>query len=127
MNYSAYDERGIFIAELAFPSRDDAELTGKLMGAAGVLEGDHDAATQWYDQLGGEVKQRVPMDVHVDGTRLSGVPAGATIRVEDSSHVADGSDVELSFEHPGRYRVTVALPPFLPFEADIDYENSPQI
>lgn len=126
MNFSAYDDHGIFIAELAFPSRDDAERTGKLMGATGVVEGDHDASTQWYDSLAGLVKPRAPMDIHVDGTRLSGIPAGALIRLEDSSHVADGSDVELSFEHPGRYRVTVTLPPFLPFEADIDYENSPQ-
>lgn len=125
MNFSAYDEHGVFIAELAFPSRDDAERTGKLMGVTGVIEGDHDASTQWYDRSSGAVKERAPMNIQVDGTRLSGVPAGAIVHLEGSSHVADGTDIELSFDRPGRYRITVTLPPFLPFEADIDDENSP--
>lgn len=125
MNYSAYDEHGVFIAELAFPSRDDAERTGKLMGAAGIVDGDHDASTHWYDRVAGVVKERVPMDIRVDGDHLLGVPAGATVFVEDKPHVADGSDIELSFDHPGRYQVRVTLPPFLSFQADIDYENSP--
>jgi hypothetical protein len=125
MNYSAYDEHGVFIAELAFPSRDDAERTGKLMGAAGVVDGDYDASTHWYDRVSGAVKERTLMDIHVDGYRLLGVPSGATVFVEDKPYVADGSDIELSFDHAGRYPVKVTLPPFLPFEADIDYENSP--
>jgi len=125
MNYSAYDEHGVFVVELALPSFEDAQNTAKLMGAVGLIEGDHDPASQWYDRAAEQVRQREPMAIAVQGSSLVGVPAGATIQVDDQTYVADGSEVQLSFEHTGRFHIKVSLPTFLPFETDIDHADSP--
>lgn len=125
MNFSIYDEHGMFIAKLSCPSVHDAERTTSLMGAKGFVSGTYDPDVYWLDQSTQTVLQRLPMEVHQDGLRLSGVPAGAMVSVQGDHHVADGTDIELSFSQPGRYQVKVSLPPRLPFETSIDYENSP--
>jgi hypothetical protein len=124
MNYSIYDSKGIFLMLLSSPYADDACRAVELLGAAGFVEGAHDSATQWYDATSEAVRERQPQEVRLDGLRLVGVSAGATVAVDGESHIADGTDIELSFDHPGRYALKVSNPPFLPFETSVDYENS---
>lgn len=125
MNFSIYDSHGLFFAKLSCPFVEDAQRTAQLVGAKGFVNGDYDSTTEWYDEVAGLVRQRLPMDIHWDGTRLGGVPKGATVSVQGEDHQADGTDIELSFSQPGHYEVTVSNPPFLTFETIIDYENSP--
>ena len=124
MNYSIYDSKGIFLMLLSSPYADDAPRAVELLGAAGFVEGAYDSATQWYDVTSDAVRERQPQAIQLDGLRLVGIPAGATIAVDGESHVADGTDIELFFDHPGRYAIKVSNPPFLPFETSVDYENS---
>lgn len=124
MNFCIYDSNGIFLMLLSTPYADEAARAVELLGAAGFVEGSYDSATQWYDAATDTVRERQALAIQLDGLRLVDVPAGATVTVDGESHVADGTDVELSFDHPGRYAVTVSYPPFLPFETSVDYENT---
>jgi len=123
MNFSIYDSTGIFVGILFSTHASDAENTVQLVGAAGFIQGKYDPATQWYDSNTQIVRNRETLPVHMDGTRLLGVPTGSIVTVQGNAHIADGTDVDLSFDQPGHYEVQVDLPPFLPFKASIDYEN----
>ncbi|NII73497.1 hypothetical protein FHW84_002069 [Dyella sp. SG562] len=124
MNFSIYDNTGVFVGNLFSPYASDAELMVQLVGAAGFVQGDYDAATRWYDRSTDQVLLRQSLPVHLDGMRLLGVPAGAIVSIQGASHIADGSEIDLSFDQPGHYEIKVSQPPFLPFESSIDYENS---
>ena len=108
MNYSIYDSKGIFLMLLSSPYADDASRAVELLGAAGFVEGAYDSATQWYDATSDAVRERPSQAIRLDGLRIAGVPAGATVAVDGGSHVADGTDIELSFDHPGRYAIKVS-------------------
>ncbi|MGE8150900.1 hypothetical protein ACQKP5_06565 [Pseudomonas vancouverensis] len=72
----------------------------------------------------GEVVPRPRMsDIKLMGRVLYGVPAGASLSVEGQEYLADGSDIELAFDLPGAYRITVALWPYL--DEEVVYEAQP--
>jgi len=69
----------------------------------------------------GELQRRPVQDITLSGNILRGVPAGATLRVEGESHLADGTDVELQFSHPGTYKIQVIQWPYIDWE--VVYED----
>lgn len=72
----------------------------------------------------GEVSLRPSMSsMKLIGKTLCGVPVGATLGIEGREYVADGSDVELEFDLPGIYPISVTLWPYL--DAEIVYESQP--
>lgn len=60
-----------------------------------------------------------PDTVPADGTTVmsvSGVPAGASITVHQTSATADGSPIELTFDTPGEYAIEVIAPEYLTYK-----------
>ncbi len=75
--------------------------------APGALDG------SWW-LYGGQARQRPACPVVADGLSLRGVRPDSTITIEGRQYpCADGGDVELSFQFPGTYEVTVARWPYL--------------
>lgn len=77
----------------------------------------------WLDS--GQPRKRQPCPVAVDGLWLRDVCPGSTITIEKQQYeCTEGGDVELSFQYPGVYVVTVSCWPYLDGEYEI--ENTPQ-
>ena len=96
-----------------------------------LLEGTANLATDWV--TAGNITRRPEMPCTVSGTSapadgrtvvtLSGVPAGASLRVvgpSSASGVADGSDIALTFALVGRYSVSLELFPYIDFKEVIN-------
>ena len=68
-----------------------------------------------------EVLPRPSSPVTIDGPLLKGVPAGATIWIDEQPYQADGTEVELEIARKGCYWIKVESWPFMDFETA--YEN----
>lgn len=76
----------------------------------------------WF--YGGEARQRQACPVAVDGLVLRGVRPGSTITIEGQQYeCVEGGDVELSFQYPGTYEITVTRWPYL--DGRYTIENPP--
>lgn len=85
--------------------------------APGALDG-----SWWF--YGGEARKRQACPVTVDGLVLHGVRPGSTITIEGQQYeCAEGGDVELSFQYPGTYEITVTRWPYL--DGRYTIENPP--
>lgn len=69
----------------------------------------------------GEVVRRLKMNPFIDGGSISDLPAACSVQVNDVMYECSDGIVELEFEQPGKYRVTVRAFPFLDLE--LEYEN----
>lgn len=87
---------------------------------------------QWaegrYDETwwlyGGGARQRPVCPVVADGLILRGVRPGSMITIEGQQYeCSEGGDVELSFQYPGLYEVTVSRWPYL--DGSYTVENPP--
>lgn len=97
------------------------EFTHSLEDGEQVIEADCNIRTDYVDIADGTVKPRPVLDgIYVNGSVLTGVPAGATVWVSGYTSIADGSDIELDFP-AGSYRIFVDLWPYLVVE--VAYEN----
>jgi hypothetical protein len=72
---------------------------------------------------GGKVVQRPSMEIELNGNTLSGVTAGATISIEGTEYTADGTDIDLSFDIPGKYMVEISMWPFITWRESVDYQS----
>lgn len=85
--------------------------------------GEFDDSFYFY---GGQARKRPACPVEVDGLVLRGVRPGSTIMIEGQQYeCAEGGDVELSFQYPGSYEVTVTRWPYL--EGRVTIENPPPV
>jgi len=85
--------------------------------APGVLDD-----TWWF--YGGEARQRQACPASIDGLVLRGVRPGSTITIEGQQYECpEGGDVELSFQYPGTYEITVTRWPYL--DGRYTIENPP--
>lgn len=74
---------------------------------------------------GGQVRKRPVCPVTVDGMTLRSVQPRSAISIEGLQYeCADGGDVDLSFQFPGTYEVTVSCWPYL--DGRYSVENPPQ-
>ncbi|MGG5142813.1 hypothetical protein [Alcaligenes ammonioxydans] len=77
----------------------------------------------WF--YGGQARKRQACPATVDGLTLRGVRPGSTITIEGQQYeCAEGGDVELSFQYPGTYEITVTRWPYL--DGSYTIENPPQ-
>lgn len=77
----------------------------------GVAPGALDDSWWFY---GGQACQRPACPVITEGLLLRGVRPGSVITIEGQQHeCAEGGDVELSFQYPGTYEITVTRWPYL--------------
>lgn len=66
----------------------------------------------WF--YGGQARKRQACPATVDGMTLRGVRPGSIIIIEGQQYeCAEGGDVELSFQYPGTYEITVTRWPYL--------------
>lgn len=63
-------------------------------------------------------KTRIAAD-GVDTAVISGIPDGATVRLDENEHVVTGGNIELTSTMPATYRIAVESWPCLPFEIEI--------
>jgi hypothetical protein len=110
------------------------DSTGKITGMAGVEEAilpmikEHTQAPfvdgAWLDMpvyvLNGEVVNRPENPTTISGFVLSNVPVPSTIKINSVSYEASESEIELSFNLPGTYAVTVSTWPYLDKEFQVE-------
>lgn len=65
----------------------------------------------------GIIQDRPLQGVILEGNLLRGVPEGATVIIDYENYVADGTDIELEFGHPGDFTIRVENFPYQDFEA----------
>ncbi len=76
----------------------------------------------WFD--GSQACERPHCPVIVDGLTLRRVRPGSAIAIEGQQHeCAEGGDVELSFQYPGTYEITITCWPDL--DGSYTIENPP--
>ncbi|MDH4868732.1 hypothetical protein SBO82_17350 [Alcaligenes nematophilus] len=76
----------------------------------------------WF--YGGEARPRRACPVFVEGLTLRNVRPGSVIMIEGRQYECpEGGDVELSFQHPGVYEITVSRWPYL--DGSYTVENPP--
>lgn len=75
--------------------------------------------------LDGGVVPRPELPAVITGSILRGVPSGASIRIGESVYEADGSEIELEFDHPGTYSLRITLWPYQDLE--LTHEDLPQV
>ena len=86
--------------------------------AGGVAAGAFDDAYWLY---GGVARKRRACPVALDGLQLRGVRPGSVIIINEQRYeCVQGGDVELEFDQPGVYRVTVRRWPYLDGEFAIE-------
>lgn len=87
------------------------------------VEGGYDDS--WWLR-GGLPRKRLPCVAVIEGLTLRGVRPGSTIMIEGQQYeCAEGGDVELSFQFPGTYEVTVTRWPYL--NGRYTVENPPPV
>lgn len=114
-----------------YPARPEALEIAK--GQAAYVEDVPPFEPRYWHRTGEGLRIRPALDLTTreraeGGGRLfiiEGVPAGGVVRVvgPDSGELeADGEAVELLFQQPGTYRVTVSAMPYQPQEFDVTVE-----
>lgn len=129
-----FDENGSLVGSITsegYPARQET-LDLALTTAAYVEDVPPFEPRYWHRAEDG-LKVRPRLDLTTRETTesgsklfiLEGVPAGGIVRVvgPDSGELeADGEAVELLFQQPGGYRVTVSADPYQPQEFDVRVE-----
>ncbi len=119
MDFILYDAAGRIVA-VGHTSRAEPTPSDGLQYRSGTA----DARTEYIDTASGDILPRPALAVAWDGSALSGVPDGAEVMISGpgvrNTFTADGSDIELLFAAPGRYRYQVRLWPYQDVEGWID-------
>ncbi|ULH08586.1 hypothetical protein [Alcaligenes faecalis] len=80
--------------------------------------------TYWL--YGGLARKRPVCSAFVEGLTLRNVRPGSVISIEGKQYkCSDGGDVELSFQYPGTYEITVTRWPYL--DGRYTVENPPPV
>lgn len=119
---AAYDERGEIQMIVCGP-KESARRSLAMNTSLPYVELESSPSSAQHYVQGGEIFDRPDMPIVVTDLVMKGVPAGASITIEDSEvHVVDGTDVELSFNAFGTFKVVIELWPYKTKELYI--ENS---
>jgi hypothetical protein len=110
-------------------------LTGEIQGTiqssedihADTINGRSFIEGEWhpldYYVLDGVATPRPEMSCQVDGKRITEIPAGATLYINQSAYVVTDGEAVLSSDQRAKLPVSVALFPFKPFTTEIDFAN----
>jgi hypothetical protein len=120
---AAYDERGELQMIVCGP-RASARRSLTMNTSLPYVELEYSPSSAQHYVHGDELVDRPDMPIVATGLVIKGVPTGACIRIEDkTTYVADGTDVELSFNTSGTFKVVIELWPYKTKELYI--ENPP--
>lgn len=81
---------------------------------------DASGETHWVSD--GEVLEKTPCPAFLDGLTLRDVPVPATVSIDGARYPTDEPVVELTFNHPGIYTVTIESIPHMPISFMVTYE-----
>lgn len=98
----------------------DPEHVGSLYPGALYLPTETDVNDLTDYVTGGQVVKRPTQKITTEGVILKGISKTATVMIEGVSYSCDGSDVHLSFSHPGKYVVTVKDWPYLDWSTEVE-------
>ena len=113
-------KEGRFMQTVSGPDRPVIQPTLQYW-AADWAPGSYDDSWWFY---GGEPRKRPACPITVDGLTLRAVRPGSIITIEGRQYeCAEGGDVELSFQYPGTYEITVTRWPYL--DGSYTIENPP--
>lgn len=129
-----FDEHGSLIGSITsegYPARQEALEIAR--STAAFVEDVPPFEPRYWHMTEDGLQIRPRLEIMVSETKeggsllftLDGIPAGALVRVTgpDSGEIeADGEAVELLFQQPGAYRVSVVSPPYQPEEYDVRLE-----
>jgi len=118
MKVSFYTDTGQFVQTL----EGDADLviapTTQIIGLP-YVEGEY-GAEYWFHE--GEPQLRPACPATLEDAVLHNVPTGSTILINQSVYdCAEGGTVELEFDQPGTYHISITSWPFL--DGEFTYEN----
>lgn len=115
--YSFFDEAGRFSHTVEGPMKMIVQPNIDAWPAT-AIEGLY---SDCYWLHGGTPRKRPMCPVVVDGHVLRGVRPGSVITINEQRYECElGGDVELEFDQPGVYRVTVRRWPYLDGEYEIE-------
>lgn len=118
--YATYDSTGRIVGVLSCPA-GMGEANIRLNTSLPAIKVPCLVSPEGHFVSDGTVRDRPQGLARLKGRTLLGVPAGAAVTIEGSKYLADGTDIELHFSAPGRYRVLVSLWPYL--EQEFIVEN----
>ena len=116
--YSLHDAQGRVFIVLSLQQRDQIDLIARLNAATGYVDGDVDGRA--YYVLDGVVMPRLESPVVLDRGVLRGLPLPCLITINETEYPCDTETVELEFDQPGSYRVSVQAWPYLDKEFTIE-------
>lgn len=105
-HYVAYEENGRIALVISCPP-GMAEQVIRLNTDLPYIRVIAPVQSSEYYILNGALQLRPKSTAKLEGNMLKGVPAGASVTIEGQVYEADGSDIELSFAHPGTYEIKV--------------------
>lgn len=133
MKMVSYNNSGKITSALEFPEGElyleQAMASVKMMGWSGAIQCPEEVFHNRGDYYvvpgvgGPALSRRHPMELVLAGMELRGVPDGATVSIEGKEYTADGTDIELSFSHPGTFTVTASLFPWLDTSVEVVSED----
>ena len=119
MNYSVIEkETGCVLRSGIVPDSDFLIMSEYLESNEFVIDRILNDATEYY--LDGEVLQRPPMDVTVNGTTISGIPIPAVVYINYREYEVTEDTLELSFDTLGEHKVLIRSFPYLDKEVTIE-------
>lgn len=112
--YIMHDSTGLITGRISNTIPEYARRTAESCGMQELAlpEGiSFDTVQDTHYVASGRVVPKEHMSVIVDGARIQAIPAGASIVVEGEEYPIEGSFVELGYDVPGTYTVTLKCEP----------------
>jgi len=121
---AAYDEKGEIRMVVCAP-KESAYRSLTANSTLPYLELEHTPSNAQHYVLKEKLVERPEMLLVVEGLTISGVPAGASVTIENGPVcIADGTEIELSFNAPGTFNVSIEMWPYK--KSELYIENPPQ-
>jgi len=115
MNYIIFNDQGEILRTVSCP-KDMA--VDQLSEGEWLLEGRWDD-TKFYVE-NGSVVERPHFPITIEGSTITGIPIPTTITIEGVSYEVTEGTLELEFDAPGSYTVSLRSFPYLDTEVTIE-------
>lgn len=127
MNIVFYDSNTGEINRVVFAGSPE-NISANTEGESNYIITSSDVSALDKRVVNNEIVSRPVFDITTSGNIISGVPAGATIKIHSSNiaeqeFTADGTDITITPEIPGIYTVKINLWPYQEEEITIEYNG----
>lgn len=116
--YTFYDPEDGRITETL---KTSVEMTEETALGRSYITGIHNAWDRYV--VGGAAVPKPQMPCQLSGKTLSGIPAGSTLWMGQTSYEVNDGVAELSCDQPAKLQVTVIRFPYMPFVVEVDFAN----